>query len=90
MFNENQLQKIKVFSTLTKINNDCFKKCVHFDNIPDIKEENMSTELTIMERTCVKNCSISYLRMRDFIESQLFEDFETINKKNKNIFDNET
>lgn len=90
MFNENQLQKIKVFSTLTKINNDCFKKCVHF-NYEDIKkDDSISAELTNKEKTCVKNCSITYVKMRDFIESQLFEDFESMNKKNKNIFDNET
>jgi len=90
MFNENQLQKIKVFSTLTKINNECFRKCVHFDNIENVQEVNLSTELNYTEKSCVKACSTSFLKMRDFIESQLFEDFESVNKKNKNIFDNET
>lgn len=90
MFNENQLQKIKVFSTLTKINNDCFKKCVHFDKIENISENSLSTDLTDKEKSCVKNCSNTYLKMRDFVENQLFEDFDSVNKKNKNIFDNET
>ncbi len=90
MFNENQLQKIKVFSTLTKINNDCFRKCVNFDKIENISEDRLSTDLSDIEKTCVKNCSKSYLKMRDFVQNQLYEDFGSVNKKNKNIFDNET
>jgi len=89
MFNEKQLEKIKVFSTLTKINNDCFKKCVHFDHL-DNSIEILSSELSNKEKTCVKNCSITYLKMRDFVGNQIFQDFESVNKKNKNIFDNET
>jgi len=90
MFNENQLRKIKVFSTLTKINNDCFKKCVHFDIKGEIGEQNISSELTLKEKSCMRNCSLTYLKIRDFIESQLFEDFRSVDKKNKNIFDKET
>ena len=90
MFNENQLQKIKVFATLTKINNDCFKKCVHFEIKKEIIKENLDSELTNREKICLKNCSLTLLKMRDFTESQLFQDFESVNKKNKNIFDNET
>jgi len=92
MFNENQIQKIKVFSTLTKINNDCFKKCVHFelkdeDNVNNVFYNNVLTNKEIL---CIKNCSLTLVKLRDFIESQLFEDFESVNKKNQNIFDKST
>lgn len=92
MFNESQIQKIKIFSTLTKINNECFRKCIHYDGIDAkyLNENKLSTELSDKEKSCLKNCSQAYLKMRDFIEAQLFQDFQSINDKNKNIFDNDT
>ena len=89
MFNENQLQKIKVFATLTKINNECFKKCVFFE-VLDSKENLLKNELSLKEKKCLKTCTESFLKMRDFVENQIFEDFESVSKKNKDIFDNQS
>lgn len=93
MFNEDQITKIKVFSTITKITNDCFKKCVNFDNDPTADNSikiKPSSDLSFKEKNCLEDCTKKYLGLRDFIESQLFNDFESVNKKNKNILENET
>jgi hypothetical protein len=93
MFNQDQIGKIKVFSTITKITNDCFIKCINFDSSINFKDNNnkkLSSEINFDEKICLEDCTKKYIALRDFIESQLFNDFESVNKKNKNILENET
>jgi hypothetical protein len=42
------------------------------------------------EENCLKSCSDNYLKIREFIQGQLFVDYESIKNKNKKILDDET
>lgn len=95
MFSDDQVNKIKYFASLTKIANECFGQCINYDTF--LKEEslekitqNLQSEISQAEKKCLINCSEGYTKLRSFIESQLFEDYESVKNKNKKIFDNET
>lgn len=81
MFSDDQLEKISFFASVTKITNECFKKCIKLND---------TVELSKNEISCLKNCSTSFIKLREFIEIQIFEDYESIKNKNKIIHDNET
>ncbi len=81
MFSENQMRNIKIFASMTKITNDCFDKC-----ITNLDEK----QLTLSETKCLQTCSDSYIKLRTFIQSQLFADYNSIVEKNKKIYDEKT
>jgi hypothetical protein len=81
MFTDIQMKNIKILSSMTVITNKCFDKCVL--NIEDYK-------LTKEEINCLQTCSESFLKLRNFIEQQLFEDYESIVRKNKKILEEQT
>ena len=83
MFSNDQLTKISFFASMTKITNECFKKCINI-NIE------AKPELSYKEKDCLKNCSLSYVKLREFVEVQLLEDYESIQRKNKKIHAEET
>jgi hypothetical protein len=92
MFSNDQMTKISFFATITKITNECFKKCVNLDQV-DVKLENKEykkASLSFTETNCLKSCSISYVKLREFVEVQLFEDYESIKNKNRKILEDET
>jgi hypothetical protein len=82
MFTEGQMKNIKILSSMTIITNKCFDKCIN------ITEDN--NKLTNSETKCLQTCSESYLKLRNFIEKQLFEDYESILRKNKKILEEQT
>ena len=84
MFNSNQEKFIKVFASVTNINNHCFKQCVFFD------KENIIKDLKNEEIECLKICSNDYIDIKDFFQNQLILDFESIKAKNRKIFDDKT
>lgn len=90
MFSENQMKKIKYFASVTKIANECFKLCINLNLDHSTNKTDPGKNLTIKEETCMKNCSEEYLKLRDFIEVQLLNDYESLQKKNKNIMEEET
>jgi hypothetical protein len=81
MFSENQMKSIKILASMTRITNDCFGKCV-----TDLE----CKELSKTEIICLQTCSESFVKLRTFIQSQLFEDYESIIRKNKQIYDDKT
>jgi hypothetical protein len=81
MFSESQLKNIKILSSMTVITNSCFEKCVN------VFSEN---KLTQNEVICLQTCADNYLKLRNFIEKQLFEDYESILRKNKKILEEQT
>lgn len=88
MFTGKQVEKIQFFASMTKITNECFVKCVEFN-----KDENISslqTDLSPKEEDCIKSCAENYVKLREFVETQLFKDYEFIKNKNKKIFDEES
>lgn len=89
MFSDDQLKKISYFACITKITNECFKKCVEIDIY---KKDNQSIKLglTTNEINCIKSCSINYVKLRQFVEVQLLEDYESIKNKNRQILQDET
>jgi len=105
MFNEDQVKKIKIFSTIANITNICFDTCyevndsvdsIKFDMKKDTKVNkdtniiNANNKLSKNEITCLKKCSESYLKLRDFNSVQLFHDYDNIKDKNANIYTNKT
>ena len=84
MFNTGQEKLIKIFASITNINNNCFKKCVF------VEKESFDNNLKIEEINCLKKCSNEYIELRDFYQIQLFRDFESIKIKNRKIFDDKT
>jgi len=88
MFSDDQMKKIKYFASVTKIANECFKVCVSFDD--SALSTQKSDKLSLTEVSCLRNCSEEYLKLRDFIEIQLFNDYESIQNKNKKIMEDET
>jgi hypothetical protein len=82
MFSESQMKNIKILSSMTVITNKCFEKCVH------ITEHD--NKLNKDEIKCIQTCSESFLKLRNFIEKQLFEDYESILRKNKKILEEQT
>jgi hypothetical protein len=90
MFSENQMKKIKYFASVTKIANECFKLCIDL-NFDQLANRSMTeNKLSTKEETCIKNCSEEYLKLREFIEVQLLNDYESIQNKNKKIMEDET
>jgi hypothetical protein len=89
MFSDDQLKKISFFASITKITNECFKKCVEI-NIN--KEDTLSRDVNLStnEVNCMKSCSNNYVKLRQFVEVQLLEDYESIKNKNRKILDDET
>jgi len=90
MFSENQMKKIKYFASVTKIANECFKLCININLDHLNNKTDPGNNLTIKEETCLKSCSEEYLKLRDFIEVQLLNDYESIQNKNKKIMEDET
>jgi hypothetical protein len=88
MFSDDQISKISYFASITKISNECFKKCVNFK----IEEENFHLAKNLLENeiTCLKSCTQSFIKLRKFVETQLFEDWDSIKRKNQKILDDET
>ena len=82
MFSESQMKNIKILSSMTVITNKCFDKCIN------ITED--SNKLSREEIKCIQSCSESFLKLRNFIEKQLFEDYESILRKNKKILEEQT
>jgi hypothetical protein len=89
MFSDDQMSKISYFASITKITNECFRKCVNF-NFEEGKDLNPNKSLSEKEVDCLKSCSQSFLKLRKFVETQLFEDWDSIKRKNKKIYDDET
>jgi hypothetical protein len=94
MFTDDQMSKIAFFASLTKISNECFKKCINF-KIDEKYSENqfsygISNILSEKEISCLKNCSINFVKLREFVDVQLFEDWEFMTRKNQKIMDDET
>jgi hypothetical protein len=101
MFSDEQVKKIKYFASVTKITNECFKKCISFDDYinTNIKENGISeknnlkslnSEINKTEENCLKSCAENYVKLREFIETQLFADYDSIKNKNKRILEDET
>ncbi len=95
MFSGNQLDKIKYFASVTKITNECFKKCVNINDEKQLIKKNstgysLSPNLSKNEENCLKSCSINYVKLKEFVQSQIFEDYESIKNKNKRILQDET
>ena len=84
MFNTGQEKLIKIFASVTNINNNCFKKCVF------VEKGEIDNNLKLEEIECLKKCAFEYIELRDFYQIQLLRDFESIKKKNRKIFDDET
>jgi hypothetical protein len=82
MFSEKQINSIKILSSMTIITNKCFEKCVNINE----NENKLNNE----EIKCLQKCSDSYLKLRNFIEKQLFQDYESILRKNKTILAEQT
>ena len=80
MFSDDQLKSVKILASITKITNDCFIKCVNVNN----------QQVTDEEKICIEKCSDSYIKLRKFIQSQLFEDYQSIIRKNKQIYNEKT
>jgi hypothetical protein len=89
MFSDDQLKKISYFASITKITNGCFKKCVEID-INKKDNQSIKLGLTTNEVNCIKSCSINYVKLRQFVEVQLLEDYESIKNKNRQILQDET
>lgn len=81
MFSDKQMKSIKLFSSMTNITNNCFNKCINEFN---------SKELNPSEIKCLEICSDSHIKLRTFILSQLFEDYDSVLNKNKKIFEEKT
>ena len=88
MFSDDQMKKIAFFSSLTKVTNECFEKCVNF-KIEEI-DKNIKCSLSKEESLCLNKCSTEYLKLREFVEDQLNEDWNSIKNKNKKILEDET
>lgn len=83
MFSDDKINKIQYFASMCRIANDCFSKCVEISTEPNDKLSNK-------EIHCLKSCAESYIRLRDFIHTQMLNDFESVKRKNKRIFEEET
>jgi hypothetical protein len=88
MFSDNQMTKIKIFASMAKITNECFKTCITDFSIKT--ENNTNKNLEPNETKCIQNCADSYSKLRNFLEGQLFADYESIKKKNEKIYDEQT
>ncbi len=75
------MKSIKILASMTRITNDCFEKCI--TTLDD-------KQLTQTEIKCLQSCSDSYLKLRTFIQSQMFQDYQSILDKNKKIYENQT
>ncbi len=84
MFSSGQENLIKIFASVTNINNHCFQKCV------SVEKDGLDKILKEEEIVCLKKCSVEYIELRDFFKNQLFRDYESIKKKNRKIFDEKT
>ena len=71
MFNNNQIEKIKDFSTACKVHNYCFQKCSEVINLDDNSTLNK----------CIDNCSKSYfelyLNYRKFLKEEKIRQLES-------------
>ena len=56
----------------------------------DLRNELKEEVKIVIEISCIKSCSLNFLKLREFVEVQLFEDWESIKKKNQIILDDET
>lgn len=93
MFSNDQVTKIKYFASVTKISNECFKLCTNFNDLIDKETELKSikeNKLSYIEETCLRNCADDYLKLREFVQAQLFNDYESLQDKNKKIMEDET
>jgi hypothetical protein len=95
MFSDAKVEKIKYFASICQITNDCYKKCIDLDvesettNNLEIKKPKAAI-LKQNEIKCLKLCSESYLKLRNFFDTQLLEDYKSIQNKNKKIFEEDT
>lgn len=76
MFSQEQQQKIKIFSSIVKINDICFNKCIE---IP-------SQDLVKNEKDCLGNCVNEYFDLRNNLYSQMMNDKKSVNDKNNEVF----
>ena len=118
MFNQDQQNKIKTFSTVAKISNICFSNCINSENFIKKNNDTINTsnnsieinnyqnnimlnksinnnkeytnKLSLNEKNCIKNCSISYLELNNNIINQLTNDEVKYNEKNRTILSNKT
>jgi hypothetical protein len=88
MFSESQQAKIKKFATVAKVTNECFNKCVNYDNNIPLNDDIKS--ISKQESNCLKNCSFTYLELNNNIDNQLFKDLKAFNAKNKEILEKKT
>jgi hypothetical protein len=84
MFSEVQEKKIKTFASICKLTNHCFNKCIEFpSNSP---EKDLSTQ----EIKCLKSCTETTIKLREFFEQQLHQDYYSVKVKNQKILNEQT
>lgn len=82
MFNEDQQKKIRVFSTLTKLTNECFSRC--------IASRMDDSEITTDEKACLVNCTSGFMDLNANSFNQLSKDKQAVDEINRDIYDKKT
>jgi hypothetical protein len=86
MMNNDQVKKLKIFSSITTISNKCFRLCSNDFSLDNSSSENFSV-ITDRNRICLEDCALRFLETREFTKDQLFRDFDSIKVKNRKIYD---